>query len=286
MTTSTLTLKAPARDGLLRSAPFQLTRAEGDDTEDDGRTLEGYAAVFDSPTRIESWEGTFDEAISRGAFKKTFREQTPVLQFDHGRHPLIGSIPLGVLKRAEEDDHGAYVNARLTDNWLIQPVRDAIADGAVNGMSFRFTVVRDEWRHPDGRVLKDPEEILRLLWSPPEEGVLQRTLKEIKVSELGPVVFPAYRDTEVSVRSLEVLKALDDPAVRRDVARAAILAPLAAEPAVQRKAAPPSGHPASRDDAPPTSGHPSESPTTPTRAADLAARMRARLTEIRERSPR
>ena len=25
--------------------------------QSDGRTMEGYAAVFDTPTRIESWEG-------------------------------------------------------------------------------------------------------------------------------------------------------------------------------------------------------------------------------------
>ena len=83
------------REDLIRSVDFALVRSEDGG---DGLTLEGYAAVFDSPTRIDSWEGQFDEVIQRGAFKKTLRERTPVLQFDHGQHPLIGSIPLGTIQ--------------------------------------------------------------------------------------------------------------------------------------------------------------------------------------------
>lgn len=166
-------------EGLIRSVDFDLVRA---DAAGDGLTMEGYAAVFDSPTRIDSWEGQFDEVIQRGAFKKTLRERTPVLQFDHGQHPLIGSIPLGTIQSAREDTQGLYVKARLTDNWLVQPVRDAIREGAVNGMSFRFSVVKDQWTERG-------------------KNVPLRTLLEVKAPELGPVVFPAYRDTSVGVRN-------------------------------------------------------------------------------------
>lgn len=160
-----------------RVVPFEVTRS---DEDGDGLTLEGYAAVFDSSTLIDSWEGTFTESIQRGAFAKTISERTPVLQFDHGTHPLIGSIPLGVIRTIREDDHGLFVRARLSDNWLIEPVRDAIRDGAVNGMSFRFRVIQDRWNHED---------------EPPH-----RTLVEVSAPELGPVVFPAYEDTDAGVR--------------------------------------------------------------------------------------
>src|SRR5690606_40475551 len=87
-----------------------------------------------------------------------------------------------------------FVEARLTDNWLIQPIRDAISDGAVDGMSFRFDVVRDEWRDINGKLIKDDGELLALLYDPGERGPLQRTLIEVRVAELGPVVFPAYQE--------------------------------------------------------------------------------------------
>ncbi len=214
----------PARDDLCRSAPFELLRA--DDEPGDGLTLEGYGAVTNSVTHIDSWEGSFDEVIAPGAFKKSLRERTPRMQFDHGRHPLIGSIPLGVYTLAEEDDHGLHVAGRLTDNWLIQPVRDAIRDGGVEGMSFRFSIMKEDWTDKDGKKVKD-EELWDLLWyGAGDRGPLLRTLKELKVSEVGPVVWPAYDDTSVGVRSVVRidLANIDAPGTRRDLARALFIA--------------------------------------------------------------
>jgi phage head maturation protease len=87
-----------------------------------------------------------------------------------------------------EDRNGLFVRARLSDNWLIQPVRDAIRDGAISGMSFRFRVVADEW-------------------GTDTEGDT-RTIREVELLEAGPVVFPAYEQTTVAVRSL--MGVLDD----------------------------------------------------------------------------
>lgn len=183
-------------NALSRSVAFELRS----DPEGDGRTLAGYAAVFNSPTRIDSWEGRFDETIVRGAFAKTINARDRVVvQFDHGKHPFFGSLPLGKLTDMREDDHGLYVEVRLTDNWFTQPIRDAIRVGAVDGMSFRFSV-------PDGGDK----------WT--QDEVPQRAIHEVKLYELGPVVFPAYADTTVAVRSaLELVDVAD---------RAALLAPV------------------------------------------------------------
>ena len=55
-------------DGSIRSVEFEQIPA------DDGLTLEGYAAVFDSPARISNmWEGDFTETIQRGAFARAVR---------------------------------------------------------------------------------------------------------------------------------------------------------------------------------------------------------------------
>lgn len=189
------------RDNLARSVAFELTRAA--DGAGDGLTLEGYAAVFGDPTRIDSWEGKFDEVIARGAFAKTLKERTPVVQFDHGHHPMVGSIPIAAIEKLSEDDHGLHVRARLHDNWLTQPVRDAIASGAIDGMSFRFSVVKEQVD---------------------ESGdVPLRTVQEVKLYELGPVVFPAYESTSVGVRSREVAALLADPDARAELARALVL---------------------------------------------------------------
>jgi HK97 family phage prohead protease len=168
-------------DGEYRTVPFDVASTE---SNGDGLTFEGYAAVYDTPTRIAGWDEDFDEQISPGAFRAIAAGQYPVLMFDHGKHPLIGTMPLGRITDAREDPNGLYITARLTDNWLIQPVRDAVADRALTGMSFRFTV-------DDGGESWDRARDIPL-----------RTLTSVSVPELGPVVFPAYEPTTASVRSI------------------------------------------------------------------------------------
>jgi hypothetical protein len=55
-------------------------------------------------------------------------------------------------------------------------------DGAIDGMSFRFSVVQEEWNKP-------------------KRGLPERTITELKLFEFGPVTFPAYEATSVGIRS-------------------------------------------------------------------------------------
>lgn len=311
------TLHPAARD-LERSAPFQFERAD-EGGGGDGRSLKGYAAVFGQDTLIDSWEGAFTETIRKGAFRKTIRESQPVMQFDHGHHPLIGSIPIGSITDLREDDQGLWVEGRITDNWLMQPIRDAISEQTVNGMSFRFEVVRDEWRDSAGKLVK-PDELMELLWMPGDRGPLRRELIELKCRELGPVVFPAYAGTAVSVRSrglaAELVRSDDmtrqirqslardaaadpqvpeDPELRREVA-SALLFPADGPPLLEHPApettidgAPLEREhpPASTTDAPPSDGHPStpenhRSGQLRSNIREIAALMKDRLPPIEE----
>jgi HK97 family phage prohead protease len=193
--------RSAPRENLRRSVEF---RAE---PSSDGLTLEGYAAAFNDWTEINDRSGAFHERIAPGAFKRSIGRTTPVLQFDHGSHPLIGSIPLGRITHIAEDDHGLRVKARLSDNWLVEPVRDAIRDGVITGMSFRFSIPEggDTWERSD--------------------GVDYRTITNVNLMEAGPVVFPAYESTSVGVRSRQTALALTDPEVRREVATLLTLGP-------------------------------------------------------------
>ena len=196
--TTTDDQKHVQRDELCRSVTF--TRY--DDEHGDGRTFKGYGAVFNSPTRIDSWEGRFDEQFAPGAFRKTLREKTPKFQFDHGRHPLIGSVPIGVITEISEDERGLDVEARLGKHLFIDFIQEALETGAITGMSIRFSVVREEWRDAMGQVVA-AEDVEELLWQGRrgDGEVLLRTILEAKLDEVGPVVWPAYEDTTAGVRS-------------------------------------------------------------------------------------
>lgn len=227
----------------------------------DGHTLEGYAAVFNEWTDIRDSMGIYKERIAPGAFKRSIGQRTPVLQFEHGTHPLFGSLPLGGINVLREDRKGLFVKARLSDNWLIEPVRDAIRDGGVTGMSFRFRVVSDHWD-------KDTD------------GNETRTISEVELLELGPVVFPAYEKTSVAVRSL--MGALDDE-TRAELARQLVTALNPAEnrgegddepeeePETDESTSPVAGEPANDDgpDEPPVASHDNR-----TRIAEAIQRFR------------
>jgi phage head maturation protease len=226
----------------VRETSFAFSREDLAGQPADGLTLDGYGAVFNSPTVIDSWEGRFREQISPGSMKKSFRESPPRVQFDHGRHPLIGSIPIASLVSISEDvdptlapEGGAHVVARIFDNWLMQPVRDAIAAGEIRGMSFRFDVVRETWQKYDGTPIKNEDELYAALsecmyMELPDDQLPLRTLKELRVAEIGPVVWPAYSDTSVSVRSQVIdLGRLDDPEQLKLLARAVFMVDTAQE---------------------------------------------------------
>ncbi len=151
----------------------------------DGRTLEGIASPFNAETVVNSfWEGKFREVIRPGAFERTLREDRQIIQFDHGMSHITDSLPLGPIDVLEERDEGLYVRARLRDTPLINEVRAAIADGTIDGMSIQFRVRVEQVTEFDS----------------PDELTL-RELLDVRLFELGPVVWPAYPQTTVAVRT-------------------------------------------------------------------------------------
>lgn len=158
-----------------------------------GRTLEGYVAVFNARTRIPDRNGDFEEEILPGFAERSLRDNGyPVLQFDHGKDVRVGSVPIGVYTSFEQDGKGYHVRGELFDNPVVEPVRQAIAGGAIKGMSFRFKAKKDRWqRRMERRSDMDLRQVI-----------------DADVPEAGPVVFPAYAATSVSVR--DILAAYSD----------------------------------------------------------------------------
>lgn len=198
-------MKFNPRGPVTRSVEFRAAEpTEGGD----GRTLDGYAAVFNEPTRIQSWEGDFNESIAPGAFAKTLREKSPIIQFDHGHDARTGSVPIAKLISAKEDKAGLHVQARMFDNPVVEPIRQAIEGGAINGMSFRFEPMRDTWTDAKGADVH-PEELKDLLYggraADQDRLPLNRVIREVRLHEMGPVVNPAYAGTSVGVRTADDL---------------------------------------------------------------------------------
>lgn len=196
------------KENLLRGGVSGVAlRAEGGggDVETDGPLMVGHFAVFDQWTEINSWEGNFLERFSPGAFKKTIAESRDAMKvlFQHGYDYMIGDKPLGPIRELREDDEGAYYEVPLLDAGY---VRDDILPGleaGVYGASFRFGVVREEVDEDPGVSDHNPR------------GLPERTVKEARVAEFGPVTFPAYDGASAGLRSLEVDELVAQAALMR-----------------------------------------------------------------------
>lgn len=155
----------------------------------EGFTFEGYAAVFDLPSRLMAFPAIragqpFREVIHRGAFTKTLSENPDItLRYQHNLTALpLGRTTAGTLELSE-DDRGLRVRASLPDNEWGRPVRDAIARGDITGMSFRFHKVIDKFAN--------------------ETRGLMRHLHEVKLDkEVSITDMPAFPDTVAAVRLL------------------------------------------------------------------------------------
>lgn len=147
---------------------------------------------FNTWYEIDSWwEGCFMERTAPGAFTKTMNERRDQIKtlFDHGYDFQIGGKILGSIMELREDSDTALSEVALYDTSYNRDLLPGLRDGAY-GSSFMFRVMRDEWIEEPGRSDYNPD------------GLAERTIKEVKLYEAGPVTWPANPDATAGMRSL------------------------------------------------------------------------------------
>lgn len=179
-------------------ARLRLAAALRDDTTDtsvpdDGRlgTLDVNFSPFNTWYRIDSfWEGSFMERTVPGAFRKTMKEQGSAIKvlFNHGGDFTIGNKVLGVPERAEEGPDSPELQVPLLDTSYNRDLAPGLRAGAY-GSSFMFEVLRDTWDHEPPTSDSNPD------------GIPERTIKEVRLFEAGPVTWPANPAATAGLRT-------------------------------------------------------------------------------------
>jgi HK97 family phage prohead protease len=188
-----ITMRAAAEDG-----------ADAGDVTAQQRTLTGHFAVFNAWTEIDSyWEGNFLERLAPGCFAKTMAEQRDAIKvlYDHGYDPQLGNKPLGPIDVLEEDKVGARYEVPLIDTDYNRDFIIPAVDAGLLGASFRFRVVKDEVNQDPGTSDYNPK------------GLPERTIREVRLFEFGPVTFGAYLAATAGLRSrgdVELWQRLDE----------------------------------------------------------------------------
>ncbi len=154
--------------------------------------LMGQAAAFDSWTEVSNREeGRFMERVAEGAFRATIAKDRAAIRvlLDHGQHPHVGRLPLAPLEIITEDPRGLFYGGTLFDTLYNRELVPGLRAG-LYGSSVRWIVTRE-----------DPVRRVRSSATNPE-GLPERTVREARLVELGPTLFPVYRSTTAAARAI------------------------------------------------------------------------------------
>lgn len=150
------------------------------------RKVEGYAAVFDSPSKV--FGGEWDEVLDRGAITQDTIDKSIVLALlnhDDGRGALArskygkGSLKLSV------DSHGLKFEFEAPNTTTGDELLESIKRGDIDSCSFAFTVAEERWDKVN--------------------GIYRRTILRIgELFDVSPVYNEAYPEAQLTSRSKRI----------------------------------------------------------------------------------
>jgi hypothetical protein len=150
--------------------------------------LAGYAAVFNQETVIGAY---FREVIIPGAFDRAIGEKQDVVAwFQHGDEPLpLGRTSSGTL-RLNVDDRGLKYEVDLPDTQFGRDLATSVARRDISQSSFAFLPTSEKWDEAKS-----------------SDQLPLRSILDVDLFDVSPVVFAAYKGTSVGVRdAADVLK--------------------------------------------------------------------------------
>lgn len=152
----------------------------------EGRTLSGYAAVFDRPSLplTDARGRQFTEFVNRGAFADSIRAGGVWALWNHERGEVLARSPETLA--LSEDAVGLRFSLELPGTTRGNDVAELMTRGVLDGqMSFGFRVLEDRWeQRGDERV---------------------RNLIRVDLAEISVVPEAAYPQTNSQLRTLRSL---------------------------------------------------------------------------------
>lgn len=160
---------------------FTLNELKIEKREGGVRKIVGHAAVFN---QLSEDLGGFREQIAPGAFADAVKSDDVRALFNHNPDFVLGRNLSGTL-RLKEDSRGLAIEIDPPDTQVARDLMVSMDRGDISQMSFGFSV------RPNGQN-----------WAKDDSGQVVRTLTKVRLFDVSPVVYPAYPQTDVAMRSL------------------------------------------------------------------------------------
>ncbi|MDA1526485.1 phage major capsid protein [Bacillus cereus] len=174
----------------LRSNKVALT------SNSEGLIVSGYVNKPGALSEVLGTTKKFREKIAPGAFKRAIENRSKDIDFlaEHDSKQVLASTRNESLT-LREDGKGLYMEAQISPTTYGKDYYQLISDGLVRNMSFGFTSLKDSWNQVG--------------------GVMIRTIEELELFEVSAVRNPAYSQSSLAAREINLIEEIDVPSMEK-----------------------------------------------------------------------
>ncbi|MFA1512847.1 HK97 family phage prohead protease [Priestia aryabhattai] len=161
-------------------------------TTNDGLMVSGYVNKTNQWSQKLGQRKKFVERILPGAFNKALQNENEIhFLAEHDNNKILATTRNDSLT-LREDDNGLYMEARISPTSWGRDYHQLITDGIIKNMSFGMAVLKDSWDK-----LAD--------------GTYERSISDLALFEVSAVRNPAYVQSSIAARSIEVIEDVEIP---------------------------------------------------------------------------
>ncbi|MGX5541508.1 phage major capsid protein [Bacillus wiedmannii] len=152
--------------------------------------VSGYVNETDTWSQTLGRNTKFIEQIRPGAFKRALERAKNIdFLYEHDNNKILADTRSGKLV-LREDNKGLYMEATISKTTWGQDAFELIKDGIIQNMSFGFRALKD-------KVTKGTN------------GIYERVVHELELLEVSAVRKPAYVQSSIAARSLEIIEEIN-----------------------------------------------------------------------------
>ena len=173
---------------------LRVLNAELTSNDDGTMKVSGYVNKTEQFSNVLGVTKRFVEKIAKGAFTRAIQNAKRDIDFlaEHQKEKILSSTRNGSLT-LREDDEGLFMEATITPTSWGKDAYTLINSKIYQNMSFGFRTVKDSWKAMSN-------------------GLHERTIEELELFEVSVVKDPAYSQSTIAARGIDLIEDIDIPA--------------------------------------------------------------------------
>lgn len=170
---------------------FQPTNLRAND--DGTMKVEGYVNKTEQLSNVLGASKRFREKIAKGAFQRAIQNSQRDIDFlaEHKEKLILASTRNQSLKLVE-DEQDLFMSANIAATSWGADYYELINSGLLRNMSFGFRTIKDSWKQIDS-------------------SLYERTIDELELFEISVVKDPAYSQSTISARGINLVNEVTIP---------------------------------------------------------------------------